>query len=724
MDLQIPGVYEKTVYRDEQTADTIFSFRPAKPTGYENRYGSITCLGKILPYDKGMPLSLQGKWKSAGEYGYQLVLDKCREYSWDETSAISYLTSGIFSEISYAAARELVQKLGCNIFEMARIPNIEKKLCKLVRKINIETAKKLCEKIQEQILQRELHDFLQNYDGNWVATQRIIKAYGVDAMNNLMAHPYETCVGHGLDFKTCDKIGKDRGFHPASMERIMAAIKTAMWRNSSRGNVYVPLNEACKAFQMVVSNGSFTEEIPTSIALDAFSQSSDIVIESDFYDRVYLNSLYEAEVEAALHIERLISTAKPLRYEDALIFHAEKMCNLKYVGQQRKCFELLRKSGISIITGGPGTGKTSCVSGLLAAYEKMYPTKTIQLCAPTGRAAQRLAESTGREAVTIHRLLECHAVNTNTKLKNGTNLLDANLLVVDECSMLSITLVAALLSVVRSGASVLLIGDANQLASVEPGDVLYDLIYSKRVPVCQLREVHRQAADSPIIKNASMINDGLLELIEDERFEIHYSSDQVGIAENVILATKQLYNPKLPFNTQVLAPVYMKDAGVSALNKQLQASINPKSNCAELRYGNKTFRINDKVILLSNNYHLGYFNGDLGMVMEIADSYMAVKLADRTVYLTRDLMEDIDLAYCISIHKSQGSEFPNVILALPGVRTLSRNLIYTAITRAKDKVVIAAEFGAVFRAIQASNFGRRYSYLQKRMASQQLGRCA
>ena len=719
MDLQIPGFYEKTVYRDEKTADTIFSFRPAKLTGYENRYGNFSCLGKTLPYEAGMPLLVQGTWEKS-DYGYQLTLTACREHAWDETSAVSYLTS---IGVSYAAARELVQKLGCDIFQMAQTHGIEKKMAQYVRKLNIDSATNLCEKVREQIAQRELHDYMERYEGNWIATQRLIKAYGREALVNLKKHPYETGVSHGLDFKICDRIGKEQGFHHASNERIMAAIKTAMWRNSSRGNVYAPMNSACKLFQSVVNNGIFVDEIPLSIVLSSFSKSPDIIIEADFEDRVYLKTLHEAETESAAHIERLISTAKILRYEENLIFHAERECKLRYVGQQRKCFDLLRKSGIAVITGGPGTGKTSCVSGLLSAYEKMCPNKTIQLCAPTGRAAQRLAESTGREAMTIHRLLECHSAGTAVKTKNSTNLLDADLLVVDESSMLSITLLSALLSVIRSGALVLFIGDVNQLPSVEPGDVLHDLIYSERVPVCQLQEVHRQAADSPIIKNAEMINYGILELLEDEKFQTEYSSDQAQIAEKTVCAVTKLYNPKQPFDTQVLAPVYSKDAGVASLNKRLQAVLNPKGPETELRYGNKSFRINDKVILLSNNYYLGYFNGDLGLVSEITDAYLAVQLADRTVYLTRDLMEDIDLAYCISIHKSQGSEFPNVILSLPGTRSLSRNLLYTAVTRAKEKVVISAEYGAVFKAIQASSFGRRYSYLPKRMADK-LSKCA
>ncbi|MDR0286535.1 MAG: hypothetical protein LBI03_02335, partial [Clostridiales bacterium] len=296
MEIQISGFYEKTVYRDEKTADTIFSFRPANTTGYENRFGNFTCLGRILPYEAGMPLLVQGKWKQSN-YGYQLILEICREHTWDDVSAISYLTSGSFAGISYAAARELVQKLGHGIFQMVQTSGIEKKMIQFVRKLDADSANELCIKLREQIMQRELHDYVEYYEGSWVATQRLIKAYGSEALASLKKHPYETGIGHGLDFKICDRIGKDQGFHPASTERIMAAIKTAMWRNSGRGNVYAPINEACKLFQSIINNGSFTDEIPTSIVLNAFPQSPDIVIEPDFEERIYLKTLYEAEIE-------------------------------------------------------------------------------------------------------------------------------------------------------------------------------------------------------------------------------------------------------------------------------------------------------------------------------------------------------------------------------------------------------------------------------------------
>jgi len=724
MEIQINGQFEKAFFRDERTADTIFALKPRQPTGYENRYGNITCIGKILPYEAGMPLAVKGNWQQSDTYGQQLMLTGCRESSSDESASIVYLTSGKFSGISYAAAKELVMKLGCDIFSLAQNKDAGRRISVSVRKISAQSAEKLCKKIREIIYERELFEYLLRYGGTWIAVGRLLKTYGYEALEKLKTHPYDTGLGHGLDFKTCDRIGKETRVHPASTERLQAAIKTAMWRSSGRGHVYMPQREACRNFQdVIIKDGSFTEEIPNTLVTNAMTRHPDLVIERDFEDRIYLAALYEAETETAHHVRRLMDHARPLNYDDSLVFHAEHECGLTFAGQQRRCFDLLKRSGIAIITGGPGTGKTSCVSGLLAAYEKMYPKKAIQLCAPTGRAAQRLSESTGRDAVTIHRLLECRSLSHNHKLTSGTSLLDADLLVVDECSMLSIALASTLFSTVRSGALVLLIGDVNQLPSVEAGDVLHDLIYSGCVPVCRLREVHRQAAGSAIIRNAELINDGLFELDENDRFEILDSGNQLGIADNICDTVQKLYNPKQPFETQVLAPVYAKEAGVAALNKLLQATLNPKNGQPELRYGKKSFRIKDKVILLSNNYSLAYFNGDLGIVAEITNKYIAVELADRRVYLTMDLMEDIDLAYCISIHKSQGSEFTNVILALPNVRSLSRNLLYTGITRAKERVVLVAEYGAVFRAIQANGFGRRYSHLIQRI-TQAVSQCA
>ena len=347
----------------------------------------------------------------------------------------------------------------------------------------------------------------------------------------------------------------------------------------------------------------------------------------------------------------------------------------------------------------------------MAAFEKMIPNARILLCAPTGRAAQRLAESTGREAVTIHRLLEYRPYGEKLIHKNIDNPLDADLLIVDEGSMLSCSLASVLLSAVRSGALVIIIGDINQLPSVEPGDVLHDLIFSGLAPVCQLREVHRQAAGSSIICNAELINDGFTELVEDDRFHIQYAGNQTGIADQIIEAVKALYNPKTPFATQVLAPVYRDDAGVGVLDKRLQDFLNPGRGEKEIRYGDRTFRCRDKVILLSNNYVQGYYNGD----SEIGNSCLTVQLANKQICLSHELMDDIDLAYCISVHRSQGSEFTNVIISLPNARNLVKNLLYTGITRAKERVVIVAQNGAVYTAIQNSSFGVRNSYLIPRM---------
>ena len=716
MGIQVMGIYDKTIYRDEKSASTIFSFKTKDPLKEQNHYGCIACIGKIPVYEKGMPLLVEGDWKISEEYGPQLLLTRVREYSWSEAAAIEYLATGNFKGISYATSRELVAKMGPDIFQIAMQPSAAKRISRCVRSLSEKNAIRLCEAIKATVHQRELFEYLVRYGGTWVAAERLFREYGANALPQLRQTPYVSGMAHGLDFYTCDRIAKAEGFHAASGERITAVIKTAMRKLNSAGHVYALQNQLCRTAYEVMKRSSFpNEDIPSSLLVNAMVKDKDIVIEEDVENRIYTEFLYEAERNVAKQVQRLIRARRPLPYQESLIIYAEEQCNRKFQGQQRKSFDLIRKSGIGILTGGPGTGKTTCVSGLMAAFEKMIPNARILLCAPTGRAAQRLAESTGREAVTIHRLLEYRPYGERLIHKNIDNPLDADLLIVDEGSMLSCSLASVLLSAVRSGALVIIIGDINQLPSVEPGEFLHDLIFSGLVPVCQLREVHRQAAGSSIICNADLINDGFTELVEDERFHIQYAGNQTGIADQIVEAVKALYNPKTPFDTQVLAPVYRDDAGIGVLNKRLQDLLNPGRGEKEIRYGDRTFRCRDKVILLSNNYVQGYYNGDIGQVSEIGNSCLTVQLANKQICLSHELMDDIDLAYCISVHRSQGSEFTNVIFSLPNTRNLMKNLLYTGITRAKERVILVAQNGAVYAAIQNSSFGVRNSYLIPRM---------
>lgn len=331
-----------------------------------------------------------------------------------------------------------------------------------------------------------------------------------------------------------------------------------------------------------------------------------------------------------------------------------------------------------------------------------------------------MMESTGKESVTIHRLLDYRPFGNNGEVmhKTAEDPIDADFIVVDEASMLDVDLANIFLSAVKSETLVLFVGDTNQLPSVGPGDVLHDIIVSNTVPVYQLTTVYRQAKESPIVANAIAINEGSDELIENEDFQILYKENPIEIKNSVVETVKRLFEKSRPFETQVLVPTHKGDAGVSALNNVLQEMLNPhQDGKKEKKFGSKTYRIGDKILMLNNNYAEGYFNGDLGTVESISDDAMTVCLLDKHIKLSNDLMEDVSLAYAMSIHKSQGSEFRNVIVALPYQPTsmLKRNLLYTAITRAKKTVTIISENGAVAKSIVTAETGKRKTRLAERL---------
>lgn len=428
----------------------------------------------------------------------------------------------------------------------------------------------------------------------------------------------------------------------------------------------------------------------------------------------HLKWMHRAENEVARHLLRLLQASEPLNYDPSVVDWAESTCGIKYAPQQREAFRLVQKTGVAIVTGGPGVGKTTTVNGLISAYEKLNPGKIVRMCAPTGRAAQRMTESTGKEAVTIHRLLEFRPYGNDVAHKNAADPIEADLIVVDEASMLDIELAEIFLGAVKSGTLVLFIGDINQLPSVGPGDVLNDMIASKVIPTVQLTTVFRQGSQSPIIVNSRRINDGLHSAVTDENYnmEIYNSTDAMRIRIGLLASSR--YNPCNPFDFQILAPTHKGDVGVAYINQLLQERLNPPSpNKPEMAFGNRIYRVGDKIIMLNNNYSTGYFNGDIGTVQAITAEGVVVKILDKELTLTRTEMEDMNLAYCISIHKSQGSEFKDTVVVLPEKPSnmLQRNLLYTAITRAKKKVWVIAEGFAYREAVETCETGKRNTRL-------------
>lgn len=717
MSIEIFGIYEKTLFRDERTAATYFSMKVPESVKERNRYGCVIVSANIPEYQKGIPLYAEGEWQKA-EKGLLFKASLIREEAWHQAFTAAYLSLSC-KGISYRMGEKLIAKYGRNVFEEIR-ETAAKDIASGVLGLTERKAQKLKETITETVAQRELFDFILHYGGFYTTAVKLCKEYGAAAKKILCEHPFDVGMRFGLSFEQCDAIARDMGGHAASQKRIEAAANTVMNRSTTSGNTFMYQNNLLYQMEKLLEKSVYPETIPYSVIVGGIEKNERLFTETDSLNRVFIKSMRFAEINTTLQIKRLMESAETLNFNDILIDKVEKACHITYAPQQREAFSCLKQTGISVITGGPGTGKTTTINGIISAYEEMYPEKTVRLCAPTGRAAQRMMESTGKEAVTLHRLLEYRPFGNNGEIthKTADDPIDADFIVVDETSMLDIDLANIFLSAVRSGTLVLLVGDINQLPSVGAGDVLHDLIASERIPVYQLTTVYRQAKESPIVANAIAINEGIDELAEADDFRIVFRDLPLEIKEAVICLIEKLYDSRDPFATQVLVPTHKGDAGVTALNNALQELLNPKSSeKKEMKYGSKTFRTGDKILMLNNNYAKGYYNGDLGIIERITDEGLYLRLLDKSILLTRDLMDDINLAYAMSIHKSQGSEFKNVIVALSyqPVSMLKRNLLYTAITRAKEKVVIVSENGAVAKAIMTCETGKRKTRLTERL---------
>ncbi|NLT13477.1 MAG: AAA family ATPase, partial [Clostridiales bacterium] len=433
---------------------------------------------------------------------------------------------------------------------------------------------------------------------------------------------------------------------------------------------------------------------------------------------VYLKSLYWNEVNTTNAIRRLMRTARPVDCNpEELCAYAEKICGVKYAEQQREAFQLLKTGGVGIITGGPGTGKTTVIKGLLAAYQKMFPDRVIKLCAPTGRASQRMKEATGREATTIHRLLEYKPFENTATYKNGANPIDADFLFVDEGSMISIDVADLLFSAIRSGTTVLIAGDIDQLPSVGTGNVLNDLIESGVIPVIALKKTHRQAEGSVIIDNAKKIREGYSNLSACDDFEIFVRDDD-EIPDVIEEQFLKYYKTEDVFSAQVLVPARKRQGtGAKDINKRLQAIINTSSK--GLTYSDTTFKTGDKVMLMRNNYTAedAYFNGDVGVVLSTDETGLDLLIDGQKIRIDESQLNDVSLAYATTIHKSQGSEYDVAICVMPSEPSimLQRNLLYTAITRAKKKVILIAAPNAIDRAVFTRDSVKRQSLLVDRL---------
>lgn len=681
----------------------------------------ITIVGYSPNIIIGETIEVCGTWINNKDYGLQLQAKDIKFYTPNSLEGIKkYLGSGLIKGVGKHYANLLVSNFKNDIFNV--LDNEPFKL-KNIAGIGAKKAKQITESWQSQKKIREVMVFLHANGVGTMRAAKIYKTYGDDTIIKLKENPYSLADDiFGIGFKTADKLAMNLGIEKNSLIRAQAGIKHIIAEHSNSGHCYITPSE-------LITQSSTILEISEEIINQAISNEINInniikeIINTDTY--IYLSPLYYAEVGVANNIQKLLKNkeTKIDFTDDEILDIAQKNSYITLSSSQIDAILMAIKNKVSIITGGPGVGKTTIIRNIIKILKHLN--KKITLCAPTGRAAKRLSMTSKMDAYTIHRLLE---FKLGSKPKyNQDYPLQTDYLIIDETSMVDIILMNALLRAVPEHASILFVGDVDQLPSVGPGSVLNDLIYSSSIPVMRLTEIFRQAKSSKIITNSHRINEGKMPYYEnkkdDDFFFIELDNSDEMLERIIAIVTNklpQLYNVDPFLDIQILSPMNRGNLGVKNINLVLQEALN-KNTSLPINSMGINYKVNDKVIQKVNNYEKEVFNGDIGFIINIDhdNNEIFIKFDNNIVKYDKNELDEIELAYAISIHKSQGSEFPIVIIPITTSHypMLERNLIYTAITRGKKMVILIGEKKALYIAINKLNVNKRLTNLQNKISN-------
>lgn len=694
----------------------------------------VTAVGVFPPVEEGEYLEMQGEHVVNNKFGEQFNVSECKIVQPDSVESIyRYLSSGLFYGVGEVTAKNIVNTFGARALEY-----IEKDPVKLsqVKGLSLKKAMAINEAFIVHKEQQATILYLQNFDISLNLALKIYKTYGDGTKRIIEKNPYQMVEDvDGVGFITADKIALKMGFDQYSRFRITAGIGHVLQEGASKnGHTYLErrevVSEVCRLLKM---NEEEYRYMVDGIILDNVVMGKIIIIEEDGEECVMLTRMYENENGIARCLADMLVSAEEIDLNiDADIDEYQKSKDITLHENQIEAIKNCVKYGVNVITGGPGTGKTTIINCILTILKKQYM-RTV-LCAPTGRASKRLAEATGEDAKTIHRLLDLDFTGGKGHFTyNEDTKLDADVVVVDEVSMCDEYVFYALIRAIKRGGRLILVGDKDQLPSVGAGNILSDIIASGLVPVNYLTYIYRQSDDSLIISNAHKVNEGKMPTIDNKSkdFFVDAQTDTADMLKNCIdLVTKRLpsFSKLAPKDIQVLCPMKKGVIGVENINIEMQKALNPPdSSKGELRAGANIFRVGDKVIHTVNNYQMewlspdglsgtGVFNGDIGYIIEVNKSAPSLKVEfddGKIATYKQENLDEIALAYAISIHKSQGSEFPAVIIMVSGGNPflMTRNLLYTAITRAKQIVVIEGSKESLAKMVKNDYTAKRNTLL-------------